>query len=310
MKGDMIATRKAFGMALAEYGDQYPNIVALDADLSCSTQTKIFADKFPKRFFNMGIAEQDMMSTATGLALCGKIAFASTFAMFAAGRAYEQIRNTVAYSNADVKVFGSHGGIAVGEDGSSHQALEDIALMIGLPNMRVVCPADAVEMRSVVKVAIDTPGPFYVRMTRQKLPVIFDEDYKFEVGKSAVVHDGSDVTIIAVGPMVIEALQAAEELKQQQVSARVINLSSIQPFDHETILKAAKETNAVVTAEDHWVRNGVGSMIANFLSKNHPTKMKYIGVRGFGRSGNSKDLYKKYGLTSKNITDICLEVLK
>lgn len=297
-----VATRVAYGDALKEFGSQY-DIVVLDADLSKSTKTDGFKKTYPERFVNVGIAEANMMSTAAGIASCGKTVFASSFAIFAAGRAFEQVRNSICYPKLNVKIGATHAGISVGEDGGSHQAVEDISLMRSLPNMTVINPADSVEARAAVKAAIEHDGPVYLRFGRLATPVIYDEsDYTFELGKGKQLRDGGDVTIIATGLMVPEALDAAETLKGEGIEARVIDIHTIKPIDKDIIVKAAKETPFIVTAEEHSVIGGLGSAVAEVLCENAPTKLVRIGINDeFGRSGDPYVLLKEYGLTAENI---------
>ncbi|NLK62606.1 MAG: transketolase family protein [Fusobacteria bacterium] len=296
------ATRIAYGETLASLGETNPNIVVLDADLSGSTKTSVFAKKFPERFINVGIAEQDLMGTAAGIASTGKIVFVSTFAMFAAGRAYEQIRNTIAYSKFNVKICPSHAGISVGEDGASHQAIEDIALMRVIPEMKVLCPADAIETKKMLEKAIEYNGPVYIRLARLATPIIFDENYNFEIGKISTLREGNDVTIAAMGMLVGEAIEASKILEKEGIKARVLNVSTIKPLDKETILKAAKETKFIVTAEEHSVIGGLGSAISEFLSEEYPTNVYKIGIYDrFGESGTGKELLEKFGLKAKDI---------
>jgi len=306
------ATREAYGLALAEFGEQYRDIVVLDADLSTSTKTATFQKKFPDRFFNTGIAEANMMSTAAGLASCGKIVFASSFAMFAAGRAFEQIRNSICYPNLNVKIGATHAGISVGEDGATHQCLEDIGIMRTIPNMIILNPADKTESILAVEAAIKHKGPVYLRFGRLAVPEIFDRDtYKFEIGKGVELVSGSDVTIIATGLMVPEAMEAAELLKQEGISARVINMATIKPIDAEIIIKAAKETGAIVTAEEHNVIGGLGSAVAEVLCETCPVPLKRVGTQDvFGQSGKPAELFSLYGLTKENIVENVKEVLK
>ncbi|NLD49852.1 MAG: transketolase family protein [Clostridiaceae bacterium] len=306
-----IATREAYGNALAEIGGD-PRIVVLDADLSKSTKTDVFKKKYPERFINMGIAEGNMMCTAAGLATCGKVVFASTFAMFAAGRAYEQVRNSIGYPNLNVKIGATHAGITVGEDGASHQALEDLAVMRSIPNMTVISPADGVEARLATIAAYQSVGPFYLRYTRAATPVIFDENtYKFEIGKGVTISEGKDVTLIATGIMVSAAIEAVELLKAEGISAGVINIHTIKPIDKDIIINAAVKTGAIVTCEDHTVIGGLGSAVAEVLIENHPVPLKMVGVEDkFGRSGKVDELLEIYGLTPKNIVNKAKEVLK
>ncbi len=305
------ATREAYGLALAEFGEKY-DIVVLDADLSKSTKTDTFKKAFPERFFNTGIAEGNMMSTAAGLASCGKIVFASSFAMFAAGRAFEQVRNAIGYPNLNVKIGATHAGISVGEDGATHQCLEDIGLMRTIPNMVILNPADKAESILAVEAAIKHDGPVYLRFGRLAVPEIFDRDtYKFEIGKGVEIVEGTDATIIATGLMVPEAMTAAETLKGEGISVRVINMATIKPIDTEIIVKAAKETGAIVTAEEHNVIGGLGSAVAEVLCENCPVPMKRVGTQDvFGQSGKPAELFEIYGLTAENIAKNVKEVLK
>lgn len=307
---DMIATRDAYGDALKELGDTNNNVVVLDADLSGSTKTGVFKKSYPDRFINVGIAEQNLIGTAAGLAAAGKVPFASTFAMFASGRAFEIIRNSVCYPNLNVKIAATHAGLTVGEDGATHQALEDISIMRSLPNMVVLNPADAVETKQCIKVAAEYNGPVYIRLGRSKTPVIFDESYKFEIGKGVELKEGSDVTIIATGIMVGKALEASEELEKSGINARVINISTIKPIDKDMIIKAAKETKGIVTVEEHSIIGGLGSAVAEVVSENNPTKVLRIGTMDkFGESGDGNDLLEKYGLTVENIVKKAKQIL-
>lgn len=305
------ATRDAYGEALKELGAVYPDLVVLDADLSASTKTQDFARVYPERFFDCGIAEGNMMSVAAGLAAAGKIPFASTFAIFGAGRAYEQIRNSICYPNLNVKVALTHAGLTVGEDGATHQMLEDIALMRVLPNMTVIVPADAAETRAAVRWAAGHHGPVYIRMGRAKCDDITDPEAVFTPGKAAVLRKGYDITIMACGIMTAKALAAADILKGAGITARVINMSSIKPIDEETIIKAAAETGAIVTAEEHSVRGGLGSAVAEVVVKHAPVPMAMIGVEDrFGESGKADDLLKAYGLTAAHIAETALRLYK
>ena len=299
---EKIATREAYGKALAELGDKY-DFVVLDADLAAATKTAIFKKKFPERHINCGIAEGNMVSVAAGLAAAGKIPFASTFAMFAAGRAFEQIRNSVGYPHLNVKIGATHAGITVGEDGATHQCNEDIALMRTIPGMTVVNPADAVEARAAVEAAILHKGPMYLRFGRLAVPVLYDKEiYRFELGKGIQMTEGRDVTIVATGIMVDMALAAAELLKADGISARVINIHTIKPLDKDLILTAARETGAVVTAEEHSVIGGLGSAVAEALCEGCPVPMLRVGVEDcYGRSGTVPALLEHYGLTPANI---------
>jgi len=304
-----VATRESYGNALAELGEKY-DIVVLDADLSKSTKTDTFKKKFPERFINMGIAEQNMMSTAAGLASCGKVVFASSFAMFAAGRAFEQIRNSICYPNLNVKIGATHAGISVGEDGATHQCLEDIGIMRTIPNMVVINPADDVEARAAVKAAILHDGPVYLRFGRLAVPVLYDEaDYNFEIGKGVLLEDGTDVTLVATGLMVEMALEAKKLLAQDGINARVINIHTIKPIDREILVKAAKETGAIVTCEEHNIIGGLGSAVAEVLCEESPVPMERIGVKdSFGKSGVPADLFKDYDLTPEAIVKAAKKV--
>lgn len=300
-----IATRDAYGEALIELGRENDRIVVLDADLSKSTKTYNFGQKFPQRFINVGIAEQNLMGVAAGLATTGKIPFASTFAMFATGRAFEVIRNSIAYPRLNVKICATHSGITVGEDGASHQALEDIACMRAIPNMTVIVPSDAVETRAAIQAVAELDGPVYVRLGRLAVPVINDQaSYKFEIGKGVSLREGRDASIIASGLMVKEALKAAEKLEEQGIDARVINIHTIKPIDKDIIIKAARETGAIVTAEEHNIIGGLGSAVAEVVSENSPVALKRIGIEdSFGESGKPAELMEKYGLTSDHIVE-------
>ncbi len=309
---EKIATREAYGKALAKLGKLNEKVVVLDADLSKSTKTADFQKVFPERFFNMGIAEQNLMGTAAGFAASGKIPFASTFAMFATGRAFEIIRNSICYPKLNVKVCATHAGITVGEDGASHQALEDLACMRAIPNMVVINPADAVSAEQAVFAAADFYGPVYMRFGRASVPVIYDENtFKFEIGKGIQHGDGADVTIIGTGIMVAEALEARDILAQEGIHARVVDMHTIKPIDKEIIMKAARETGAIVTAEEHNIIGGLGSAVAEVLVENGPVPMKRVGTQDtFGESGKPNDLLKKYGLTAGHIVEAVKDILK
>lgn len=298
-----IATREAYGKALARIGQENENIVVLDADLSKSTKTADFKKVCPDRFINMGIAEGNMMTVAAGLASCGKIPFASTFAMFAAGRAFEQIRNSICYPKLNVKVCATHAGITVGEDGASHQSVEDIALMRSIPNMVVISPSDAVEAEAAIEAIVKYNGPCYVRLGRSGVPVINDNtEYKFEIGKGITLREGKDVSIIATGIMVEAALEAANILAEDGIKAKVINIHTIKPIDEELIAKAARETGLIVTAEEHSVIGGLGSAVAEVVTANLPVPVIRVGIKDtFGESGKPAELLKAYGLTSEDI---------
>lgn len=307
-----IATRNAYGEALIELGKENEDVVVLDADLSKSTKTSGFGKEFPNRFINVGIAEQNLMGTAAGLAAAGKIPFASTFAMFATGRAFEIIRNSIGYPKLNVKICATHSGVTVGEDGASHQALEDISCMRSIPNMTVIVPADAVEAKAAIHAVAKIDAPVYVRLGRPAVPVINDEsNYDFKIGKGVTLKDGKDITIVATGIMVNEALEAAKELETKGINARVINIHTIKPIDVELITKAAKETGAIVTAEEHNIIGGLGSAVAEVICENHPVPLKRIGTNDtFGESGKPDELLKKYGLTKENIIDTVTELIK
>lgn len=297
-----IATRQGYADGLIELGKMNKDVVVLDADLAAATQTAQFKKAYPDRFFNCGIAEQNMIGVAAGLAAAGKNVFASSFSMFAAGRAFEQVRNTLGYTHLPVKIGATHAGISVGEDGATHQCNEDIAIMRTIPGMTIINPADTVEAKAAVIAAAEIDGPVYLRFGRLAVPVIFDEDYKFEVGKGVTLVDGDDVTIIATGLMVERALAAAEQLKEEGISARVINMATIKPLDNELVIKAAKETGAIVTAEEHSVIGGLGSAVSELLSEECPTPIKKVGVEDvFGMSGPATDLLDIFGLNAENI---------
>lgn len=299
---DKIATREAYGNALAEFGDKY-DFVVLDADLAAATKTGIFKKKFPERFFDCGIAEGNMMTVAAGIATTGKVVFASTFAMFAAGRAFEQIRNSIGYPHLNVKIGATHAGITVGEDGATHQCLEDLALMRTIPGMTVVNPADATEARAAVEWAINYKGPVYFRFGRYAVPVLFDkESYKFKPGKAVTLAEGKDVSIFATGIMVDMALKARELLAAEGISAAVVNVHTIKPIDREAVVKAAEETGAIVTAEEHNVLGGLGAAVAEVVCETNPVPVLRVGVEdSFGRSGTVPALLELYGLTPENI---------
>ncbi|OGB89139.1 transketolase [candidate division WOR-1 bacterium RIFCSPHIGHO2_01_FULL_53_15] len=308
----MVATRDAYGLALAEIGKENPNVVVLDADLKVSTKTSGFAQAFPERFFDMGVAEQDMISTAAGLAAAGKIVFASTFAVFGSGRAWDQVRVSVAYTRLNVKIAVTHAGITTGEDGASHQANEDIAIMRALPNMTVIVPSDSVETDKVIREAVKFYGPMYIRLSRPKTPVIHDNpNYEFKIGKGEVMRAGSDATIFACGLMVSLALDAAELLAKEGVKARVVNLHTIKPLDTELIVNCAKETGAVVTAEEHSILGGLGGAVAEVLVENAPVPLARVGIKDtFGESGTPDELLAKYGLTPEEIVHAVRAVIK
>ncbi|MGQ9703950.1 MAG: transketolase family protein [Actinomycetota bacterium] len=304
MEWELRNTRDGYAEALLELGEKDPRIVVLDADLAKSTQTEKFKLRFPDRFVDCGVAEQNLMATAGGLATTGKIVFASTFAIFATGRAYDQVRNTIAYSNLNVKICASHGGVTVGEDGSSHQALEDIALMRAVPRMKVVVPADYYEAREAVKAVAYLDGPAYVRLGRPKVPVLFGEDYRFQFGKALVMRPGRDVTIIACGYLLHKALVAAEALAGEGIEAEVINLHTVKPLDRSGILESAARTGKVVTCEEHTVHGGVGGAVAELLAEEMPLPMRMVGIRDrFGVSGSAEELVEHFGLGSRHIAE-------
>ena len=306
-----VATRDAYGKALAQLGAENENIVVLDSDLSKSTKTANFAAQFPNRFFNIGIAETDMIGTAAGLAAAGKVPFASTFAVFATGRAYDQIRASVAYPNLNVKIAATHAGLTVGEDGATHQMNEDIALMRALPNMTVIVPADGPEAAAATRYAAKYDGPVYLRLGRPGVPTVNADDYKFQPGKGSVLRDGDDLVIFACGYMVHLALEAAAELMDEDISTAVVNIHTIKPLDTEIIVKYARRCKAVITAEEHSIIGGLGGAIAETLGEEHPTPMIRIGVRDtFGESGKPAELVKKYGLTVENIVKAGLKLKK
>lgn len=299
-----IATRQSYGEALAELGEKNENIVVFDSDLSGATKTSIFAKKFPERFFDMGIAEQDMMSTAAGMSTFGKIPYASTFAVFAAGRAYDQIRNSICYPKMNVKICATHSGVTVGEDGATHQMLEDLGLMRGLPNMTVLCTSDDTETRWAIEEISKIQGPVYVRLCRLATPVIYDENQNFEIGKAIQIGEGTDATIFATGVVVSEAIKAKEELEKQGINIRVVDVHTIKPIDKEMIVKCAKETKKLISIEDHSIINGLGTAIADVLTEEYPCKLIKLGVKDeFGRSGKATELLEHYGLTAKHIVE-------
>lgn len=309
---EKIATREAYGLALKKLGEKNRDVVVLDADLSKSTKTSEFAKAFPDRFFNMGIAEQNMIGTAAGLAAAGKIPFASSFAIFACGRAFEQVRNSVAYPRLNVKIAASHAGLTVGEDGASHQASEDIALMRAVPNMTVIVPADAVETEAAVMAAAEIDGPVYLRLGRPAVPVIYErENYQFQVGRAITLREGKDATVIACGIMVSVALEAAAQLAEEGLSVRVVNMHTIKPLDREAVRRAAEETGAVVTAEEHSIIGGLGSAVAEVLVETCPVPMERVGVRDvFGESGTPAELMEKYGLTARHVAEAVRKVVQ
>lgn len=304
------ATREAYGEALKEIGGELKDIVVLDADLSKSTKTNVFAKAYPDRFFNVGIAEQNLMGTAAGLAAAGKIPFVSTFAMFAAGRAFEQVRNSICYPKLNVKIAATHAGLTVGEDGASHQAIEDISLMRSIPNMTVIVPADATEARQAVAFAANYQGPVYLRLGRSSVPDLFGDSYEFKHGQAVQLADGSDLTIIATGIMVAPARKAAEELIKQGISARVLNIHTIKPIDKAAIVKAAQDTGAIVTCEEHSIIGGLGSAVAEVVVESAPVPLERVGVMDtFGESGKPDALLVKYKLTAADIVAAARRVI-
>jgi transketolase len=306
-----VAPREVFGKTLVELGQENPAIVVLDADLSPSTMTKYFKQEFPERFFEVGIAEANMIGIASGLAANGKIPFASTFAVFATSRCFDQIRVGVAQSKLNVKIVSTHSGLTVGEDGASHQALEDLALICSLPGFTVIVPADGVETAQVIRAVVAHKGPCYVRLIRGKLPLVFDDKYKFQIGKAAMMREGKNATIMAIGTMVAPALEAADVLAREGVECRVLNMSTLKPIDTEAVLKAAKDTGAIVTAEEHQEHGGLGSIVARIVGKNIPVPLEFVAVKDkFGMSGKPAELLERYGLTSKDIANAVREVIK
>ena len=307
----MAATRDAYGATLVELGEQNPDVVVLDADLSGSTKTALFARKFPERFFNMGIAEANMVGTAAGLAAAGRIPFVSTFAIFAAGRAWEQIRQSVAYPRANVKIVPTHGGVTVGEDGASHQSVEDIAIMRAIPNMTVIVPADAVETAAAVRAVAAFRGPVYLRLGRNKVPTLFDDSHRFEIGRGKVLADGADLTFVTTGLVTSPALIAAERLKKEGIGARVLHLATVKPLDGDLLLDAALETGAIVTGEEHSIVGGLGGAVAEFLAEHAPTPLVRVGVNDrFGTSGKAEELLKYFGLTHEGLEEAARQVLE
>ena len=302
---EKIATRAAYGKALEELAAQEPNLVVLDADLSGSTMTKGFGAEHPDRFFDMGIAEANMVGVAAGLATCGKKPFVNSFAMFAAGRAWEQVRNSVAYPGLNVKVVGSHGGLSVGEDGASHQCCEDFALMRSIPGMVVICPADGVEAEAAVKAAYEYQGPVYLRKGRLAVPVFHEDGFEFKIGKGEILREGTDIAIIANGLMTYEAIKAGEALEAMGIHARIVNMSTIKPLDEELVLKCAKECGKVITCEEHSIIGGLGEAVCSYLAETCPVPVKRIGVNDkFGCSGTAAEVLKAYGLSAEHIVEV------
>jgi len=303
--------RDAYGKTLVELGKENPDIVVLDADLSRSTMTQYFAREFPHRFFECGIAEQNMVSIAAGLAASGKIPFASTFAVFVPGRSFDQVRMSIAQPKLNVKLVTTHGGITVGEDGISHQAIEDLSLACSLPGFTVIVPADAIETAQVIKTVANTEGPFYVRLARPKVPVVYAGDYRFNLGKAVTMRQGKDVAIIAIGLMVAAALEAAKELEKQGIDCTVLNMSTLKPIDEKAIVEAASQTGAIVTAEEHLEHGGLGSIVAQVVAKNHPVPIEFIAIKDtYAKSGKPAELLERYGLTARDIVQAVQRVIK
>ena len=306
-----VATRDSYGNALAALGAEHENLVVLDADLAGATKTGVFKKAFPDRFFDCGIAEANMICMATGLSTTGLVPFASSFAMFAAGRAFEQIRNSIGYPHLNVKIGATHGGISVGEDGASHQCCEDFALMRAIPGMTVICPADDIEAKAAVKAAYEMNGPVYLRFGRLAVPVFHSEDYKFEIGKGEILKDGTDVAIIANGLLTYEAIKAGEELAAAGINAMVINMATIKPLDEELVIAAAKKCGKIITCEEHSVIGGLGEAVCSCLAENYPCIVKRIGVNDeFGHSGPAVDLLKQFGLSAEHIVEVAKELCK
>lgn len=311
MKEEKKATRQSYGEALLELGKSNKNVVVLDADLAGATKSGIFQKEFPNRFFDMGIAEQNMMATAAGMATCGKIPFASTFAVFATGRAYDQIRNSICYPNLNVKICGSHAGVTVGEDGATHQMLEDINIMKCLPNMKVICPSDDVQTKWAVKEMAEINGPCYIRTCRLASNIIYEENQEFELGKAVQFGDGTDATVFATGICVSEALKAMDILKEKNINIRVIDMFSLKPIDRDIIIKSAKETKNLISVEDHSVIGGLGSIIADVLSEEYPSKLVKMGVKDrFGESGKATVLMEKFEIDSTAIVKKVEELME
>ncbi|MDP2663166.1 MAG: transketolase C-terminal domain-containing protein [Dehalococcoidia bacterium] len=305
------STREAYGKALVEVGRANPNVVVLDADLSSSTQTIHFGRAFPDRFLNVGLSEQNMIGLAAGLASSGKTVFVSSFAVFATSRCFDQIRVSVAQSRLDVKVVATHAGISVGEDGASHQAIEDLALMCALPGFTVISPADEVETAQAIRTAATTPGPFYVRCGRPKVPVVYQPDYRFVVGKATVMRDGRDVTLVANGIMLAASLEAAAALEREGIDARVLSVPTLKPIDQDALVRAARETGAVVVAEEHLLHGGLGSIVAQVLGEKQPTPMGFVALRDtYAESGKPDELLAKYGLTAEDIRKVALTTIQ
>ncbi len=309
--GQEASLREAYGQALVGLGKENPDVVVLDADLSPSTMTHFFAREFPARFFDCGIAEQNMVGIAAGLAASGKIPFASTFAVFAPGRCFDQIRMSIAQPGFNVKLVVTHGGISVGEDGTSHQSVEDLSLICSLPGFTVIVPADAIETAQAVRVAAASYGPFYIRLCRPKIPLLYNDDYRFNLGKAVTMRQGKDATIIAIGIMVASALEAADNLKREGIDCCVLNMSTLKPIDEAAILKAAADTAAIVTAEEHLEHGGLGSMVARVVARHQPVPMEFVAIKDtYAKSGKLAELLQRYGLTAKDIEQAIRAVLK
>ena len=297
-----IATRQSYGEALASLGEKRKDIVVLDADLSSATKTNLFAEKFPERFFDIGIAEQDMIGTAAGFATCGKIPFASTFAVFAAGRAYDQIRNSICYPNLNVKICATHYGVNIGEDGATHQMLEDIGMMRALPNMTVLSPSDDTQTKWMIEEICNRKGPAYVRLARMETPVIYDTNQTFQIGKAMQIGEGTDATIVATGVTVAEAIKAKEQLAQEGILVRVLDMYSLKPVDKEAIIRCAKETKRMITVEDHQIAGGLGSIVCEVLAEEYPCKVERMGINDcFGKSGKPEELMHAFGIDAEAI---------
>lgn len=304
------ATRQSYGEALKELGSRHEDVVVLDADLAGATKTDIFSKEYPNRFFDIGIAEQDMIGTAAGLSTCGKVPYASTFAVFEAGRAYDQIRNSICYPNLNVKLCATHSGITVGEDGATHQMLEDLSLMRTLPNMTVMCVSDDIQTKWAINEIYKTKGPVYLRLARLATPIIYEENQKFEIGKGIQIGDGKDATVIATGVTVSEAIKAQEILENEGINIRVIDIHTIKPIDKEIIIKAAKETKNIITVEDHSIIGGLGSSVCEELSEEYPTKVYRMGINDtFGKSGKAEELLKYFKIDSEAIYNKIKEIL-
>jgi transketolase len=303
MNGTLESTREAYGKTLVELGREREDIVVLDADLSRSTMTQFFAQEFPQRFFDCGIAEQNMMGIAAGLAASGKTVFASTFAVFASGRCFDQVRMSIDQPRLNVKIVATHGGITVGEDGTSHQSIEDLALFCSHPNFTVIVPADAMEARQAVRIAAETYGPFYIRLSRPKTPLVYAKDYHFTLGKAVTMKSGHDATIIATGVMVAYALEAAQSLALDGIDCRVLNMPTLKPIDEEAIIEAARETGAIVTAEEHLEHGGLGSVVAQVIAKHHPVPIALIALKNYALSGKPQELLQRHGLMPADIEE-------